>query len=98
MTRSGLSDTIHTALGVAPGRFHMVKWNYQGGGAARQDEGDEMTTTYTVQATWDSGKPSGQGSFTRIRQTEAQAERIRREVREWAPLGSTHRVTVRAER
>lgn len=55
------------------------------------------TKTYTVNAEWDSGKPSGQGSFTRTGQTAEQAQQIRNDLRASAPVGSTHSVEVIAE-
>lgn len=53
--------------------------------------------TYTVKAEWDSGLPSGRGSFVRTSQTEQDVINIRQSLREDAPTGSTHTVRVEAE-
>lgn len=53
--------------------------------------------TYKVTATWDSGKPSGQGSFTKTGKTAAEVQEIREQVRAWAPPGSTHSVIAESE-
>lgn len=51
--------------------------------------------TYTVIAKWDSGRMNGE--FTRTGQTIEQVEAIQAQLRNDAPMGSTHSVKVIGE-